>query len=56
MMQVTVKAQFLVDGQTSESLRFLDETVRVPHFDDCAIKDEEEKVGRIAVGKRVEKN
>ena len=49
---VSVKAQFLVDGNTSESLKFLDEdSIRIPHFDDCAYQAEEDQVGKIAMGK-----
>ena len=51
-LTVSVKAQFLVDGNTSESLKFLDEdSVRVPHFQDCAYQAEEDQVGKIAMGK-----
>ena len=48
---VSVKAQFLVDGNTSESLQFLDEdSVRITHFEDCAFQAEEDQVGKIAMG------
>ena len=48
---VSIKAQFLVDGNTSESLRFLDEeAVRIPHFEDCVRQAEEDQVGKIAMG------
>ena len=48
--KVTVKAQFMLDGQTTSGLTFLDEKVAIPHFDDCAFKDEDDKVADIAIG------
>ena len=49
---VSVKAQFLVDGNTSETLKFLDEdSIRIRHFEDCNYQAEEDQVGKIAMGK-----
>ena len=50
-VRIPIKAQFLVDGRTNPGLSFLDETVRVPHFQDCDFKMEDDKVGNIAMGK-----
>jgi len=47
---VKVQAQFLVDGYTTKSMRFLDQTVRVAHFDDCRYLDEEMLMGKITAG------
>ena len=50
-VRVPVKAQFLVDGRAGgPGLRFLDETVSISHFDDCKYQEEEDLVGRIAMG------
>ena len=50
--KVKVRAQFLVDGHAAAegALTFLDETVRIAHFDDCAAKREDDVVGKIAMG------
>ena len=52
-MKVSVKAQFLLDGHVgAESLTFLDETVRIAHFEDCALRAEGTgRVESIAIGK-----
>ena len=50
-VRVPVKAQFLVDGRAGGSgLQFLDETVIISHFDDCKYAEEEDIVGKIAMG------
>ena len=48
--RLKIKAQFLVDGHTDESLTFVDDEVRIPHFDDCQYAHEEDRVGMIAMG------
>ncbi len=50
-----MKAQFLVDGQTTRAMTLLDETVRVSHFEDCVYLEEEQIAGRIAMGEAEEK-
>lgn len=50
VVEVPVKAQFLVDGQTTTAMTLVDETVRVTHFDDCVYLAEERAAGRIALG------
>ena len=54
-MKVSVKAQFLLDGHVgAESLTFLDETVRIAHFEDCALRAEGTgRVESIAIGERI---
>ena len=53
-LKVSVKAQFLLDGHVgAESLTFLDETVRIAHFEDCALRAEGSgRVESIAIGER----
>ena len=48
--RLKIKAQFLLDGHTDQSLTFIDDEVRIPHFDDCQYANEEHQVGNIAVG------
>lgn len=48
--RMNLKAQFLVDGQTNAGLTFVDDNVRIPHFDDCQYVQEEDKIGNIALG------
>ena len=48
--KLSLKAQFLVDGQTNDGLSFVDETIRIPHFEDCLYAHEGEAVGKIALG------
>jgi hypothetical protein len=48
--RVSLKAQFLLDGQTDATLTFVDDNVRIPHFDDCQYAQEEDHVGKIALG------
>ena len=52
-----MKAQFLLDGHVgAESLTFLDETVRVAHFEDCALRAEGTgRVESIAVGEMIKR-
>ena len=45
-----LKAQFLIDGHTDQSLTFVDDEVRLPHFDDCEFARKEDQVGNIALG------
>ena len=45
--RLKIKAQFLLDGHTDQSLTFIDDEVRIPHFDDCQYAREETKVGNI---------
>lgn len=45
-----LKAQFLIDGHTDASLTFIDDQVRIPHFDECKYAQEEDRVGSIALG------
>ncbi len=49
--RIQLKAQFLVDGHTNEQLTFIDDDVRIPHFEDCAYTNNESQVGSIAIGK-----
>ena len=48
--RLKIKAQFLINGQTDDSLTFIDDDVRIPHFDDCEYAREENKIGKIALG------
>ena len=48
--RLKLKAQFLIDGVTDESLTFIDDEVRIPHFDECKYAQEEDQVGKIALG------
>ncbi len=47
---VPVKAHFLLDGQSTEDMTFLDDTVRIAHFEDCAFAAEQRTVGKVAMG------
>lgn len=48
---IDVRAQFIVNGQTDESLTFLDGAeVKVAHFDDCAGSRHHSEVNYIALG------
>ena len=40
----------MVDGQTNDGLTFVDETIRIPHFEDCLYAHEGEAVGKITLG------
>jgi hypothetical protein len=51
--KLSLKAQFLVDGQTNDGLTFVDETIRIPHFEDCLYAHEGEAVGKITLGENV---
>jgi hypothetical protein len=53
--KLSLKAQFLVDGQTNEGLKFIDETIRIPHFEDCLYTKNEQAVSRIIIGKSLKK-
>ena len=48
--RLKLKAQFLIDGHTDQSLTFVDDEVRLPHFDDCEFARKEDQVGNIALG------
>ena len=48
--RLKIKAQFLINGQTDDSLTFIDDDVRIPHFDDCEYAREENNIGKIALG------
>ncbi len=48
--RIQIKAQFLVDGQTNDKLTFIDDNVRIPHFEDCRFAKEDNQVGSIAIG------
>ena len=50
--RLQLKAQFLIDGHTDDSLTFVDDEVRIPHFDDCQYARKEDEVGNIALGKK----
>lgn len=49
-IKLPIKAQFLLDGQTTKALTFVDETVRIPHFDDCLFTAKDDQIGQIAMG------
>ena len=48
--RLKLKAQFLIDGVTDDSLTFVDDEVRIPHFNDCQFARKEDQVGNIALG------
>jgi len=48
--KLSLKAQFLVDGQTNDGFKFIDETVRIPHFEDCIYTKNEQAVSKIVIG------
>ena len=48
--RLKLKAQFLIDGATDDNLTFIDDEVRIPHFEDCQYVSKEEQVGNIALG------
>ena len=47
--KVRVQAQFLVDGHAATE-DFIDQTVRIPHFGDCAATQEDDIVAKISMG------
>ncbi len=47
--RLKLKAQFLIDGHTDESMTFVDDEVRIPHFNDCQFALKEDQVGSIAL-------
>ena len=48
--RLQIKAQFSINGQTDDSLTFVDDNVRIPHFEDCEYVREENNIGKIALG------
>ena len=48
--RLQIKAQFSINGQTDDSLTFVDDNVRIPHFEDCEYVREENNIGKIAFG------
>ena len=45
--RLKLKAQFLIDGATDDTLTFIDDEVRIPHFEDCQYAMEEDQVRNI---------
>ena len=41
---------YSIDGATDDTLTFIDDEVRIPHFEDCKYAREEDQVGNIALG------
>jgi len=49
--RLKLKAQFLIDGATDDTLTFIEDEVRIPHFEDCQYANlEEDQIGNIALG------
>ena len=51
-VRIPIKAQFLLDGRSTDELRFVEEEVRILHFDDCAYATVDENERAQIIGKK----